>query len=76
MSSPLGLRAGVHRNTKVYIEPSNSDCMAPSNVIFSSIFHKKYNINKNAQGMKKGKNKGSKEEDPWITHVTPVLHTL
>jgi hypothetical protein len=50
--------------------------MAPSNVIFSSIFHKKYNINKNAQGMKKGKNKGSKEEDPWITHVTPVLHTL
>jgi hypothetical protein len=39
----------------VYIEPSNSDCMAPSNVIFSSIFHKKYNINKNAQGMKKGK---------------------
>lgn len=36
MSSPFGLRAGVQRNTKVYIEPSNRDCMAPSNAIFSS----------------------------------------
>jgi hypothetical protein len=36
MSSSFGLRAGVQRNTKVYIEPSNRDCMAPSNAIFSS----------------------------------------
>lgn len=36
ISSELGLRAGVHRNTKVYIEPSNSDCIAPNNAIFSS----------------------------------------
>jgi len=27
--SPLGLRAGVHRNTKVYMEASKKDCMAP-----------------------------------------------
>jgi len=25
ISSSLGLNAGVHRNTKVYIEPSNND---------------------------------------------------
>ncbi len=31
--SPLGLSAGVHRNTKVYIDASNSDCMAPSSAM-------------------------------------------
>jgi hypothetical protein len=36
ISSSFGLNAGVHRNTKVYIEPSKRDCMAPSNAIFSS----------------------------------------
>lgn len=36
MSSSFGLKAGVQRNTKVYIEPSNRDCIAPSNTIFSS----------------------------------------
>jgi hypothetical protein len=36
MSSSFGLNAGVHRKTNVYIEPSNNDCMAPSNAIFSS----------------------------------------
>lgn len=36
ISSSFGLKAGVQRNTKVYIEPSNSDCMAPNNAIFSS----------------------------------------
>jgi hypothetical protein len=30
MRSPLGLSAGVHRNTKAYIDASNSDWMAPS----------------------------------------------
>lgn len=28
--SPLGLRAGVHRKTNVYMEASNNDCMAPN----------------------------------------------
>lgn len=41
MSSPFGLKAGVHRNTKVYIEPSNKDCIAPNNAIFSSVFTQK-----------------------------------
>lgn len=36
MSSSFGLNAGVHRKTNVYIEPSNNDCIAPSNAIFSS----------------------------------------
>ena len=36
ISSSFGLKAGVQRNTKVYIEPSNSDCIAPNNAIFSS----------------------------------------
>ena len=36
MVSPLGDRAGVQRNTKVYMEPSNSDCIAPSSAIFWS----------------------------------------
>jgi len=36
ISSSFGLNAGVHRNTKVYIEPSKRDCMAPSKAIFSS----------------------------------------
>lgn len=36
ISSSFGLKAGVQRNTKVYIEPSNRDCMAPSKAIFSS----------------------------------------
>lgn len=30
------VRAGVHSNTKTYIEPSNSDCKRPSNKIFLS----------------------------------------
>lgn len=34
--SPLGLSAGVHRNTNVYMLPSKSDCMAPSSAIFWS----------------------------------------
>ena len=34
--SPLGLSAGVHRNTKVYMLASNSDCMAPSSAILRS----------------------------------------
>ena len=34
--SPLGLSAGVQRNTNVYMLPSNSDCIAPSSAIFSS----------------------------------------
>lgn len=36
ISSLFGLRAGVQRNTKVYIEPSNRDWIAPSSAIFSS----------------------------------------
>jgi len=36
MSSSFGLKAGVHKNTKVYMEPSKSDCIAPSKAIFSS----------------------------------------
>ncbi len=36
MCSPWGLSAGVHRNTKVYIAPSNSACIAPSIPIFGS----------------------------------------
>lgn len=45
MSSSLGLRAGVHRKTKVYMEPSNSDWIAPRRAIFSSeiISHKNSN---------------------------------
>lgn len=34
--SPLGLRAGVHRNTNVYMLVSNSDCIAPSSAILGS----------------------------------------
>jgi len=34
--SPSGLRAGVHRKTKVYMLPSNSDCMAPSSPTLGS----------------------------------------
>lgn len=30
------LSAGVHRKTKVYMEPSNSDCIAPSSAILGS----------------------------------------
>ena len=33
---PTHLRAGVHRNTNVYMLPSNSDCMAPSSAILGS----------------------------------------
>ncbi|KAG9157173.1 hypothetical protein Leryth_004850 [Lithospermum erythrorhizon] len=36
MSSSFGLRAGVHKKTNVYMEPSNRDCMAPNTAIFSS----------------------------------------
>lgn len=36
ISSSFGLRAGVQRKTKVYIEPSNRDCMAPNSAILSS----------------------------------------
>lgn len=36
MAWELGLRAGVQRKTKVYMEPSNRDWMAPSRAIFSS----------------------------------------
>lgn len=41
MSSSLGLKAGVQRNTKVYMEPSKRDCIAPSSAIFSSDSTKK-----------------------------------
>jgi hypothetical protein len=34
MISPCGLSAGVHKNTKEYMEASNRDCMAPSIAIF------------------------------------------
>ena len=34
--SPWGLRAGVQRNTKVYMEPSNRDCIAPSSATLRS----------------------------------------
>ena len=34
--SPLGESAGVHRNTNVYMLPSNSDCIAPSSAILGS----------------------------------------
>jgi hypothetical protein len=34
--SPAGLSAGVHRNTNVYMLPSNSDCIAPSSAMRSS----------------------------------------
>ena len=44
ISSSFGLRAGVHKKTKVYIEPSNKDCIAPSNAIFSSALHKQHNL--------------------------------
>jgi hypothetical protein len=37
--SLLGLRAGVHRNTKVYMEASNKDCMAPNSPILVSAWH-------------------------------------
>lgn len=43
MSSLFGLRAGVQRNTKVYIEPSNRDWIAPSSAIFSST-HRKFKM--------------------------------
>ena len=36
MSWLLGLRAGVQRNTNVYMDPSNRDWMAPRRAIFSS----------------------------------------
>ena len=36
MVSPLGLRAGVQRKTKVYMEASKRDCMAPSSAILVS----------------------------------------
>jgi hypothetical protein len=39
--SPLGARAGVHRNTKVYMLPSNRDCMAPSRATFWSALPRK-----------------------------------
>lgn len=41
ISSSFGLKAGVHRKTKVYIEPSNNDCIAPRSAIFSSGKHEK-----------------------------------
>ena len=34
--SPLGLSAGVHRNTKVYIAASKNACMAPRSVTLRS----------------------------------------
>ncbi len=34
--SPAGLRAGVHRNTKVYMDASNMACMAPSSAMRGS----------------------------------------
>eukprot|EP00955_Chlamydomonas_euryale_P075779 362445-Chlamydomonas_euryale.AAC.2 len=33
ISSPAGLSAGVHRNTKVYMAASKKDCMAPSSAM-------------------------------------------
>lgn len=36
ISSSFGLKAGVHKKTNVYIDPSNKDCIAPSSAIFSS----------------------------------------
>jgi hypothetical protein len=44
ISSSFGLRAGVHRKTNVYIEPSNNDCIAPSKAIFSSALDKEYKL--------------------------------
>jgi len=38
MRSPLGLSAGVHRNTKLYIAASNSDCITPSSTTRVSAF--------------------------------------
>ena len=38
--SPSGLSAGVHRNTKVYMLPSNSDCIAPSKPTLGSAANK------------------------------------
>jgi hypothetical protein len=35
--SPLGLSAGVHRNTNVYMEASNSDCITPSSAMRRSV---------------------------------------
>ncbi len=37
--SPRAESAGVHRKTKVYMEPSNSDCIAPSMAILGSAYH-------------------------------------
>ena len=39
--SPLGLSAGVHRNTNVYMLVSNSDCIAPSSAILGSARRKR-----------------------------------
>ena len=41
ISSSFGLSAGVHKKTKVYIDPSNKDCIAPSKAIFSSVLEKR-----------------------------------
>ena len=38
--SPSGLSAGVHRNTKVYMLPSNRDCIAPSKPTLGSAAYK------------------------------------
>ncbi len=35
--APRGLSAGVHRNTNVYMDASNSDCMAPSSAMRRSL---------------------------------------
>jgi hypothetical protein len=36
MASLLGLMAIVHRNTKLYMDASNSDCMPPSSAMAGS----------------------------------------
>ena len=35
-AAPAHLSAGVHRKTKVYMDASNSDCIAPSSAILGS----------------------------------------
>lgn len=52
MSSSFGLRAGVHRNTKVYIEPSKSDCIAPSKIILLSGYKRQIILTKDGHTIK------------------------
>jgi hypothetical protein len=41
MASLFGLMASVHRNTKEYMDASNSDCMPPSSAIAGSAHEEK-----------------------------------